>query len=202
MRSGSSVPPLWASASRTSSATVTVSLPRSAVVTVTYAVAGVAAGTTDTLLFTARPVAAPSATDTGRLELTVIRPNLTNAKTVTPSGTQLPGADLTYTITFTNDGSEDAVDAVVIDSLPSEVQFKVGTATSTVPLGIGVTLEYSNDGGTVWTYTPISAGCASTPTTTRSTSPTTRIGTSPASRWCRWASPFAPCALAALLRSR
>ena len=89
----------------------------------------------------------------------MIRPNLTNAKSVNPSGTQLPGTDLTYTVTFTNDGSEDAVDAVVIDSLPSEVQFKVGTATSTVPLGIGVTLEYSNDGGGSWTYAPVSLGC-------------------------------------------
>jgi uncharacterized repeat protein (TIGR01451 family) len=131
----------------------------STVVTITYAVADVAEGTVDTLILTARSVGSPAVSDESKLTVTVARPRLTLAKDAAPNGTVPPGTDLTYTITFTNDGSEDAVDAVVVDSLPTEVQFKVGTATSSVPLGIGVTLEYSNDGGGSWTYAPISLGC-------------------------------------------
>ncbi len=132
----------------------------SVLVTVTYSVADVAAGTTDTLLFTARSVASPATTDDGRLELTVIRPNMTTAKTVSPSGTQLPGTDLTYTVTITNDGSDDAVSTVIVDSLPAEVDFKVGTVVNNLPTGVTATVEYSNDGGSSWTYTPVSAECS------------------------------------------
>ncbi len=131
----------------------------SAVVTVTYSVADVAAGTTDTLVFTARSVGSPATTDDGRLELTVIRPNMTTAKAVSPSGTQPPGTDLTYTVTITNDGSDDAASVVTVDSLAPEVQFKVGSVVNNLPTGISVTVEYSDDAGSTWTYTPASGGC-------------------------------------------
>ncbi len=131
----------------------------SAVVTVTYSVADVAAGTTDTLVFTARSVGDPATTDDGRLELTVIRPNMTTAKAVSPSGTQPPGTDLTYTLTVTNEGSDSAAAVVIADSLPPEVQFKVGSVVNNLPAGVTVTVEYSNDAGSTWTYTPVSGGC-------------------------------------------
>ena len=73
-----------------------------AIVTVTYSVADVAAGTADTLFFLARSVANPASTDDGRLELTVIRPNLTTGAAISPSGTQMPGTDLTYTLNKEN----------------------------------------------------------------------------------------------------
>ncbi|MCH7933169.1 MAG: DUF11 domain-containing protein, partial [Gemmatimonadetes bacterium] len=128
-----------------------------AVVTVTYSVASVAAGTTDTLFFSARSVADPPTIDDGRLEVTVVRPNLTVNKAVNPGGTQLPGADLTYTVTITNDGSADAAGVVVSDSLAVELDFKVGTVVTSLP--VTATVEYSNDAGSSWTYVPISAGC-------------------------------------------
>ncbi len=102
----------------------------SVLVTVTHSVAVVAAGTTDTLLLTARSVGSPSTTDDGRLELTVIKPNMTTVKGVSPSGTQLPGTDLTYTVTITNDGSDDAASVVIVDSLAVEVEFKVGRGSA------------------------------------------------------------------------
>jgi uncharacterized repeat protein (TIGR01451 family) len=130
-----------------------------AVVTVTYTVASVLLGTVDTLRLFARSVLSPTQTDDGRLILTVIQPNLVLTKAVNPSGTQLPGTDLTYTITITNDGTADAVDVVDVDSLPPEVQFKVGTVAYSLPAGVTVTVEYSDDGGSTWTYTPVSEGC-------------------------------------------
>jgi len=129
------------------------------VVTITYSVAAVPAGTVDTLVLTARSTGNPSVTDPGRLVLTVARPSLALVKDVSPSGTVVPGTDLRYTITFSNTGAEEAYSAVVVDSLPSEVRFKVGTATYAVPPGVAVTLEFSNDGAGSWTYVPLSAGC-------------------------------------------
>ena len=131
-----------------------------AIVTVTYSVADVAAGTADTLFFTARSVASPATTDDGRLELTVVRPNLTTGKAVSPTGTQLPGTELTYTVTITNDGSQDAAGVVVLDSLAVELDFKVGSVVNNLPSGVTATVEYSNDTGSTWTYTPVSAGCS------------------------------------------
>ena len=129
------------------------------VVTVTYSVADVAGGTADTLFFAARSVGNLATTDNGRLELTVGRPNLTTGKAVSPSGTQLPGTDLTYTLTITNDGSGDATGVVVKDSLAVELDFKVGSVVNNLPAGVSATVEYSDDAGSTWTYVPVSAGC-------------------------------------------
>ena len=131
-----------------------------AIVTVTYSVGDVAAGTADTLFLSARSVGDPATTDDGRLELTVVRPNLTTVKAVTPNGTQLPGTELTYTVTITNDGSDDAADVVITNSLAVELDFKVGSVVNNLPSGVSATVEYSNDAGSTWTYLPASAGCS------------------------------------------
>ncbi|HEY0407069.1 MAG TPA: DUF11 domain-containing protein [Pyrinomonadaceae bacterium] len=62
-----------------------------------------------------------------------------------PPGPYVPGTDLTYTITFKNEGNVDARNFVVFDNIPSQVYFKVGSQTSpAMPLGAitGVTLSY------------------------------------------------------------
>ena len=128
-------------------------------ISVVYSVGGVAAGTVDTLRLRARAVSDTTIDDTGFADLTVIRPNLTFAKAVSPSGTQVPDTDLTYTLTITNGGSDDAVSVAFVDSLAAEVEFKVGSVVNNLPPGITVTVEYSNDGGSSWTYTPVSGGC-------------------------------------------
>ncbi len=84
-------------------------------------------------------------------------PNMTLSKSVNPSGTQPPGTDLTYTATITNSGGGDAVTVVVVDTLPGQVDFKVGSVVSNLPVGVSV--EYSNDGGSTWTYVPASGAC-------------------------------------------
>src|SRR5207247_5804920 len=76
--------------------------------TVTYAVAMAASGAKDTLVFKARAVGSPATADTGKLTVTVIGPTMTVAKTVNPSGTQVPGTNLTYTVTITNASSSTA----------------------------------------------------------------------------------------------
>jgi hypothetical protein len=40
------------------------------------------------------------------------------------------------------------------------VQYKLASTSATLPAGVTVVIEYSNDGGTTWTYSPISTGCS------------------------------------------
>jgi hypothetical protein len=98
---------------------------------------------------------------------TATPPNITLVKSVGPSGVQLPGTDLTYTISYTNSGGQPATNFVIVDpntanSDPLErvlhnVDFKVGSMTSSPgTTGLVAAFQYSNDGGTSWTYTPVS----------------------------------------------
>jgi len=131
----------------------------STIATVTYSLAMAASGTKDTLVFKARAVLSPATADTGKLTLTVVRPTMTVAKSVSPGGTQLPGANLTYTVTVSNIGSSNATSVVVVDTLPTAVRFKVGSIVNTLPVGVSVVVDYSNNSGATWTYVPTSGGC-------------------------------------------
>jgi uncharacterized repeat protein (TIGR01451 family) len=128
-------------------------------VAVVYTIGNVAAGTEDTVRLVARNVAAPAVSDAGSADLQVVRPNIAIAKAVSPPGAPLPGADLTYSITVTNSGSENAVSVVHVDSLPAQVGFKPGSVVTTLPPAVSATVAYSNDGAASWTYVPVSAAC-------------------------------------------
>ena len=129
------------------------------VATVTYSAAMAPVGTVDTLTFLARSVAVPGDTDAGRLDLTLIRPQVTLGKGVSPTGTQPPGTDLTYTMTVTNAGTADAAQVALVDSIPSDLEFQVGSEGTSLPAGITAVVEFSDDDGASWTYTPVSGGC-------------------------------------------
>jgi uncharacterized repeat protein (TIGR01451 family) len=87
-------------------------------------------------------------------------------KTVSPTGTQLPGTDLTYTIAFSNTGGALARNLVIIDpdpattlSLSTNTYFKVGSVTSSIAsTGLTLVVSYSNNNGSTYTYTPVSGG--------------------------------------------
>jgi uncharacterized repeat protein (TIGR01451 family) len=132
----------------------------SATATVTYAAAMAASGTKDTLVFKARAVLSPATADTGKHTLTLVRPTMTITKGVSPGGVQLPGASLTYTVTITNMGSSNAASVVVVDTLPGTVQFQVGSIANTLPAGVSVLVDYSNNAGATWTYVPASGACS------------------------------------------
>jgi uncharacterized repeat protein (TIGR01451 family) len=86
-------------------------------------------------------------------------PSISLTKSVSPTGTVLPGADLTYTIDFSNGGGAPASSFVLRDPIPSNTDFKVGSASTTLgTTGLTVVIAYSNDNGSTWTYTPASAG--------------------------------------------
>jgi uncharacterized repeat protein (TIGR01451 family) len=88
-----------------------------------------------------------------------LSPALNLSAAVNPSGTQPPGTDLGYTISFSNTGGAPAAGLVIIDSLKANVDFKVGSATSNLgTTGLTAVVAYSNNGGATFTYTPVSAG--------------------------------------------
>src|SRR5712692_1270388 len=88
-------------------------------------------------------------------------PNVTLSKSVTPNTPALivPGADLAYTIAFSNGGTAAATSLVISDPIPPNTDFKVGSVTNSLgTTGLTVTVAYSNNGGSTWTYTPASGG--------------------------------------------
>jgi uncharacterized repeat protein (TIGR01451 family) len=85
-------------------------------------------------------------------------PQLSLSKSVSPAGSQIPGTDLTYTITFTNTGGAAARSLIIADQIPANTDFKTGSAASTFPAGLTVAVEYSNNNGSTWSYTPASGG--------------------------------------------
>lgn len=79
------------------------------------------------------------------------------AQCVTTSTSALPGANLIYSISFTNTGGYHASSFVMMDNIPASTDFKVVSATTSLgTTGLSATINYSNDNGTTWTYTPTS----------------------------------------------
>jgi len=127
-------------------------------VSVWYRVAGVATGSLDSLILHARSVPIPTVTDSGWAYVRVVRPALLTVKGVTPAGTSAPGTELTYSVVVANGGSEQAAGVTVVDSLPAEVEFAVGSASTILPAGVTAVTQYSTD-GLDWSYAPASGGC-------------------------------------------
>ena len=87
-------------------------------------------------------------------------------KSVSPSDPTPPDTDLAYTVGFSNIGSVAAHALVIIDPNPDNVDpaqkvftyvdYKLGSASISSPWS--ATIEFSNDGGLTWTYSPVSGG--------------------------------------------
>lgn len=76
---------------------------------------------------------------------------------VTTNTSALPGDNLVYSITFANTGGYHASSFVMRDAIPANTDFKLGSATTTLgTTGLTATINYSNDGGVTWVYTPAS----------------------------------------------
>src|SRR6266404_2119181 len=93
--------------------------------------------------------------------LPALVPNVSLQKSVTPNTAAqlIPGADLVYTIAFTNSGTASASSLIVTDPIPANTDFRVGSVTSSLgTTGLTVTTAYSIDNGSTWTYTPVSGG--------------------------------------------
>lgn len=90
-------------------------------------------------------------------------PSVSLAKSVSPTGAQIPGTDLTYTINVINSGGAAAQNLTIADQVPAHTDFKVGSAAAALPSGLTVVIEYSSDNGSSWAYAPAS-GSGGAPT--------------------------------------
>lgn len=106
-----------------------------------------------------RVVQDPAVLDDGFAEVRRAFPQLTLTRSVSPT-TPAPGGELTYTINIANVGELGATGVALVETVASQVAFKIGSVTSTLPSGVTAAVSYSNDGGTTFTYTPLSGGCA------------------------------------------
>lgn len=99
-------------------------------------------------------------TSFGWLDVRRVVPALSMVVIATPSSVPLvPGATVTYTLRLVNTGEALATGIVLADPLPPEVDFEVGSITSSLPAGVTATASYSDDGGATWAYVPASGGC-------------------------------------------
>ncbi len=121
--------------------------------------AGISVGTVEVGVMTATgqvTLASDIATDV----TTITAGNLSLAKSVSPTGDQTPGTDLTYTVDYQNLGSSTLNTIVIYDAVPAWTQFQVGSSTTgTAPATVtGIAAQYSNNNGATWVYVPASGG--------------------------------------------
>jgi uncharacterized repeat protein (TIGR01451 family) len=91
--------------------------------------------------------------------VTVVFPVVALVKSVSPGSPEPPSTDLTYTIAFTSSGGTAARSLVMTDPIPANTDFKVSSVTNSLgTTGLTVVVTYSNNGGSTWTYTPVSGG--------------------------------------------
>jgi uncharacterized repeat protein (TIGR01451 family) len=88
-------------------------------------------------------------------------PNITMTK-VADKPSPKPGDNVAYTITATNGANlTNATSVVLTDPIPAYSRFQLNQATfSAGSSGLTAAITYSNNGGSTWTYTPVSGGCS------------------------------------------
>lgn len=76
---------------------------------------------------------------------------------------QLPNTDLTFSISFTNSGGMSASGLIIVDKVPDNTDFKIGSSSVNAgSTGLTIVTEYSSDysssnpAAATWTYSPLS----------------------------------------------
>jgi len=120
---------------------------------------GVPMGTVETGTITVTGNAT-AATDSAVDVTTIVAGNLVLTKSVNPAGNQAPGTVLVYRTDYSNVGTADLTAVVIYDAIPAWTQYRVTSASNgTLAAGIvGITIEFSDDGGATWTYIPADGG--------------------------------------------
>jgi uncharacterized repeat protein (TIGR01451 family) len=87
-------------------------------------------------------------------------PAIATLLSVSPSGIQPPGTVLRYTGAFTNSGLLPAYNVSIVDPIPSNTDFQIGSvATTLTNTTLTYAVQYSNDTNLTtsgWSYTPVS----------------------------------------------
>ena len=100
-----------------------------------------------------------SLTDTQAIAVTVQGSAALAVATTANVPTPQPGQDVTFTSAHTSTGNIAATSLLTVTNIPLYTDFKLGTATFTAGTsGLTAVLAYSNNGGTSWSYVPVSGG--------------------------------------------
>jgi uncharacterized repeat protein (TIGR01451 family) len=123
-----------------------------------YTVGAAALGTVDAIALTATDAATSSVTDSDTTAVTVVRPDLAITKVASVLGDTLPGAVVQFDLTVSNSGTQGADSVRVVDELPPQIAFQIGSTAETLPGALGATVDFAPASG-VFGYTPTSGGC-------------------------------------------
>jgi len=127
--------------------------------------AGTADGAVNAMTLTATSVGDGSESDVGVYTVTITAPSLALTKTVSPTGNQPPGTELTYTVSISNSGSGSATTVVITDAVPTNTTYvaasmKIGGAAKTdASDGDGATLSGNS---AIFEISSLSAGGSET----------------------------------------
>lgn len=97
--------------------------------------------------------------DFGWVDVRAVRPGISINKSAIVGTDPAPGADIEYRVTVENVGTASAEGVMIVDEVPVEVAYKIGTATAVFEAGLQVSVQFSADGGATWSYVPASSGC-------------------------------------------
>lgn len=101
----------------------------------------------------------PLRTDQNQVTVTSIAPALALSKSA-DRGDVTPGEDIVYTVTAASTGLSDATGITVVDSIPGDTGYRIGSASFDPRTSALVSnVQYSNDGGLTWGYVPVDGGC-------------------------------------------
>jgi uncharacterized repeat protein (TIGR01451 family) len=122
-------------------------------ITLTVAVASAAAPTVSNTANISSPTFDPAmANNSSTASTPVLYVTLVKSQSVPPGSSLAPGSVITYTVTFTNSGGAAVQSLQIVDMVPLNTDFQVGSATfsySSTP-----TIEYSNAARTALTPPP------------------------------------------------
>lgn len=108
--------------------------------------AGSSDGATDTAVVTGTSRIDTGVSDTATFTTTVTAPVLTITKTVSPTGNQPPGTELTYQATVTNVGTGVATSVVISDIVPQYTTYVAGSIKTGATAGSLVARTDASDG--------------------------------------------------------
>jgi len=119
-----------------------------------------AGGATQLVELTAVSSGDPTRVDQVGALTTCVSPALAMAKSA-DKATAAPGEDIAYSIVAASAaGLTDATSIVVVDTIPANTGFRLGSATfATGTSGLTSSIEFSNDNGATWNYTPADGAC-------------------------------------------
>jgi uncharacterized repeat protein (TIGR01451 family) len=86
-------------------------------------------------------------------------PSVVLVLSITRTGNPAPGTVGTYTTTYANSSGTLAYNPMVSSPVPAHTDFQIGSMTSNAGnTGLSYAASYSSDGGSTWTYVPVSGG--------------------------------------------